>query len=116
MIQLFIVLLIFYSVISNYQEIRTYNNNIKNIDDTRFFKWCLARYFHSADQDLAIIRKNDKDFARQTDFKHMKISVKCRYIHKIDKKRTVSALVFFLVMNTWKIPNLCLTKYFQKTC
>ena len=55
----------------------------------------LVRYLHSADHDPAIIRKNDKNFRRQPDFKQINFSVKSRYNHKIDKKRTVSALAIF---------------------
>ena len=38
-----------------------------------------------ADHHLARIRKGDKDFARELDFKDIKIPVKIRNIHKIEK-------------------------------
>ena len=43
--------------------------NIQNIDEHECFKRCLVRYLHPADHHPAGIRKVDKDFARQLDFK-----------------------------------------------
>ena len=33
--------------------------NIQNIDDNKCFKWCLVRYLHPADYDLARITKTN---------------------------------------------------------
>ena len=43
--------------------------NIQNINDNEYFKWCLVRYLHFVDHNPARIRKIDKDFAKEKDFK-----------------------------------------------
>ena len=62
--------------------------NIQNNDNKECFK-CLASYWHPANHHLAIIRKVDKDFARQLDFKNIKFSVKITDIHNFDKKNCI---------------------------
>ena len=74
----------------------------------------LGQAFHPPDNNPAIIRKVDKDFVREFNFKDMKFSIKIRDIHKIEK-RIVTKLVF-LVIKGRKISNLCVKKYFQETC
>ena len=49
-------------------------------------KWYLVRYLHPEDHNPAIIRKIDRYFARELDFKDMKFPAKIRNIHKILKK------------------------------
>ena len=61
--------------------------NIQNIDDNECFIWCLARYWHSADNNPKKITKIDKDLAKKLDFKDVKFSVKVRDIQKIEKKK-----------------------------
>ena len=60
----------------------------------------------------AIITKADKDFLKTVDFdfKDIKFPVKTRDIHKIEKKRILSPLVFLVI----KISNLCIKKCFVK--
>ena len=43
--------------------------NIQNIDDNECFNWCLVRYLHTADHNLARATKADKGFAKELDFK-----------------------------------------------
>ena len=68
--------------------------NIQNIDDNEWFKWCLLRYLNSADYHPARITRADKDFAERHDSKNIKFPVKVRDIHKIEKKNSISIIVF----------------------
>ena len=52
--------------------------SIANLNDSECSKWCLVRYFHPADHKSARIRKRDKDFAKEVDFKEMKFLFKIR--------------------------------------
>ena len=61
--------------------------NIQNIDDNECFKWCLVRYLNPADFNPRRITKADKDFTKTIDFKNIKLPVKIRDIHKIEKKK-----------------------------
>ena len=80
--------------------------NIENIDGNECFKWCLVRYLHSADHNSRRIRKVDRDFAREFDFKDVAFPVKIRDIHKIEKKKKkkkkkkIKITIVFLVMKT----------------
>ena len=69
--------------------------NIQNTDN-ECFKWYLVRYLHTADHHLARIRKVYKDFARELDFKLIKILVKIINIHEIEKR--IALVLVFLVM------------------
>ena len=61
--------------------------NIQYTDENECLKWCLVKYLHLLDANLGRIRKNDKKaFARELDFKDIKLPVKIKDIHKIDKK------------------------------
>ena len=60
--------------------------NIQNCDDSQCFKWYLIRYLHPADHHPITIRKFDKILEQESDFKDIKLLVKIRYIHKIEKK------------------------------
>ena len=62
---------------------------IQNTDDNEWFQWCLVRYLNPVDHYPARIRKVDKDFAKQLDFKDIKSPVKVREIHKIEKKNSI---------------------------
>ena len=68
--------------------------NIQNTDDNECFKWRLVRYLNPADHHPARIMKADKDFAKRHDFKDIKLPVKTRDIHKIEKKNSVGISVF----------------------
>ena len=57
----------------------------------------LIRYLHPADHHPAKIRKVDKDFAEELDLKDKKLPLKIRYIHKIEKRRILSPLVFLVL-------------------
>lgn len=59
--------------------------NIQNSDDSKRFEWCLFRYLYPADHHSARIRKIDKEFAINLDFKDMEFPVKIVDIHKIEK-------------------------------
>ena len=53
----------------------------------------LIRYLHPADHHPAKIRKVDKEL----DLKDKKLPLKIRYIHKIEKRRILSPLVFLVL-------------------
>ena len=81
--------------------------NIQNIDDSECFKWCLIRYLHHADHHPAGIRKVDKDFSKELDFKDIKFLSRLEIFTKWKKK--IQSLLAFLVMKI-KVANLCLKK------
>lgn len=58
---------------------------IQNVDENECLKWCLVRYLHLDDKNLARIRKIGKYFGRQLDFKDILFFVKFRNTHKIEK-------------------------------
>ena len=64
--------------------------NIQNTDDNECFKWSLVSYLNPAGHHPAKIKKPDKDFAKELDFKDIKIPVKIRDTHKIEKKNSIS--------------------------
>ena len=61
-------------------------------------KWCLGRYLKILQivtyQEL---QKRTKILSKKLDFKDIKLSVKARDIHKIEKKEFPSALVFLVL-------------------
>ena len=57
--------------------------------------WCLIRYLNPAGHHPARTKKISKGFGRKSDFKHIKIPVKIKDIHKTEKKN-VSATVFLV--------------------
>ena len=70
--------------------------NIQNIDDNECFKWCLVKYLHPVDHHLARIRKVDKNFAEELDFKDIKYPAKIKDIDKIEKKEFYGLRRFWL--------------------
>ena len=58
------------------------------------------------------IKKVEKMFESELDFKNIKFPVKIRDIHKIERNGVVSALMFLIMK---KIQSY-IKKYFQKTC
>ena len=60
--------------------------NIQNIDDNECFKWGIVRYLNPSNHHLSKITKADKSFPKKLDFKDIKVPVKVRDIHKIEKK------------------------------
>ena len=54
----------------------------------------MVRYLNPADPNRTRITKADKDFAHGLDFRHIKLPVKTRDIHKIGKKNSVGISVF----------------------
>ena len=64
--------------------------NIQNTDNKECFKCCLASYWHPGNHHLAIIRKVEKDFARQFDFRNIKFSVKIIDIHNFYKNNCIN--------------------------
>ena len=85
--------------------------NIQNIDDNEWFKWCLVRYLHPAYHHPLTNRKVGILFGGKLDLEDIKFPVKFKDIHKIEKKKILSALVF-LVMEISKISNICFKKLF----
>ena len=77
--------------------------NIDDIDDNEFFKWCLFRFLNPADYRAAVITK---DFARKINSKDIKFPVKIRDIIKY-----ISTGISILgCENKEKISNLCIKK------
>ena len=68
--------------------------NIQNIDNIECCKWSIARYLNPADHHPARILKADKNFAKKLDFKDIKLLVKIRDIHKIEKMNSIDISVF----------------------
>ena len=69
-------------------------------------------HIYPANYNPVRIKKVEKMFESELDFKDIKFPVKIRDIYKIEKNGVVSALMF-LVMK--KIQSY-IKKYFQKTC
>ena len=53
----------------------------------------LVRYLHPLDHNSKSITKAGKDFAKKLDFKDMKLPVKVREIHKIEKRILLELVV-----------------------
>ena len=85
--------------------------NMQNIDDIECFKWCLVRYLNPADHYPARITKAEKYFAKRLDIKDITFPVKMIDIHKIEKKRIPSGLVFLGYENKEKHPIYVSKKY-----
>ena len=68
--------------------------NIENNDDNECFEWCLVTYLIPANHHPARITKADKYFPKRLDFKDIKLPVKIRDIHKIEKKNAIGISVF----------------------
>ena len=67
--------------------------DIQNIDDTKWFKWFLVRYFYPTDHYPRRITKRDKECAKKIDFKYINFQSKLRDIHKIEKRNSISLSV-----------------------
>ena len=83
-----------------------------NFNDNESFEWYLVRYLHPTDHHTAWIRKFDKDFAREPDFKEYYFLSKLKIFTK-SKKTIVSALVP-LVMETKKNVQFMLKNTFKR--
>ena len=68
--------------------------NIENIDENECFKSCWVRYLNPADHHPVRVTKADKDFAIKLDFEDIKLPVKVRDIHKIEKNYSIAINVF----------------------
>ena len=67
--------------------------NVQSDDDNKCFKWSNA--LHAADENSARMRKCDKYFwTINLDFKDIKLPVRFRDIHKIEKTNSISISVF----------------------
>ena len=62
--------------------------NIQNFNDNEYFKWGLVRYLHPADYHPEKMRKIVKLFGDDLGFE-----VNIKYIHKIEKKKSISISV-----------------------
>ena len=89
--------------------------NIQNVNYNECFKWCLVRNLHPVDYHSGRIRKIDKDFAKELDFKDTKFSIKVRNTCKIKKKELYRHWCLWL-SKKGEISNLYIKKYFQKAC
>ena len=87
--------------------------NTENFNENRCFKWCLTRHLNPADHHPARIRKVDKDFAKELDFKDIKFPIKIKYIHKIEKKELYQPYGFWL-WNKEKYPIYMLKNTFKR--
>ena len=67
--------------------------NIQNIDDNECFKLCLGRYLHSKNHNLKIITKTDKNLSKRLNFKDIKLPVKIRNTHRVEKKNSITISV-----------------------
>ena len=78
--------------------------NIQNVNDNECFKWCLVWYLHPADHHSTKLRRAEKYFAREFDFKNIKFAIKIADTHKNknNKKRRIVSATLFLVMKTKK--------------
>ena len=74
----------------------------------------MVRYLHPADDHLARTTKADKDFARELDFKDIKLLVKIRHIHKIEEKNFI-AISVFSYENKEKYPIYVSKKFCEET-
>ena len=88
--------------------------NIQNINDNECFKWSIVRYLNPANHHPARITKGDKDFAKKIDFKDVKYPVKIRDIHKIEKKKKRSALLFLTMKIKKNIQSMYQKKLLKK--
>ena len=61
--------------------------NNKIIDDNKYLKWCLVKYSNPVDNHPARIRKIDKLFRDDMDFKDITFPIKVKDIHKVEKKK-----------------------------
>ena len=64
--------------------------NLQNIDVNDYFKWILVRYLHPADDHPAQTKTAGKYFAKNLDFKDTKFPIRVKYIHKTEKKNSIS--------------------------
>ena len=68
--------------------------NIQKTSDNECFKQCLFRYLYPTDHNPRRIRKVDKLYEDKLDFKDIKLTVKVRDIHKIERKNSIGISVF----------------------
>ena len=72
--------------------------NIQNVNDNECFKWCLVWYLHPADHHSTKLRRAEKYFAREFDFKNIKFAIKIADTHKNKnkkkKKNCISNIIF----------------------
>ena len=84
--------------------------NIRINDANEFFKWCLFRYLHDVHHNPRRTTKANKYFVKILNFKDIKLPVKIRDIHKIEKAISI-AISVFRIGNKEKYP-----AYVLKTC
>ena len=68
--------------------------NIQNINDNECFKLSIARYLNPENNHRARVKKADKDFNKKLDLKDIKLPVKIRDIHNIEKKNFIGISIF----------------------
>ena len=89
--------------------------NIQNIDDNECFKWSRVRYLNPVHHHPTRITKADRDFPKKIHYKNIKLPVKIRDIHKIEKKKRIPSALAFLVMKIWKNSQFMFQKNVKKT-
>ena len=72
--------------------------NNKIIDDNKYLRWCLVKYSNPVDNHPARIRKIDKLFRDDMDFKDITFPIKVKDIHKVEEKKRILLELGFLVM------------------
>ena len=73
----------------------------------------MVRYLNPADHNPRRIAKADKDFAKRFDFEDIKVPVKIKDIHKIEKNNSIDISVF-RYENKEKHSNYVLKKFCEE--
>ena len=89
--------------------------NIQNINDNECFKLSIARYLNPENNNRARVKKADKDFNKKLDLKDIKLPVKIRDIHNIEKKISL-ALAFLATKIQKNIQSMYQKNVAKKTC
>ena len=66
--------------------------NNKIINDNKYLRWCLVKYSNPVDNHPARIRKIDKLFRDDMDFKDITFPIKVKDIQKVQKKKKKNSI------------------------
>ena len=69
--------------------------NIQN-NNNKCFRWCLVRCFSTLNKNPANIRNDDREFAKQLNFKVVKFPVHIKDYAKICRFWKITAVILFL--------------------
>ena len=67
--------------------------NIQN-DGNEYFRWCLLGYLRPVNKNPTKIKNDEKEFAKQLNFKGVRFSVYKKDYAKIEKQNNISINVF----------------------